>query len=47
MKKWNVNYAVTVSHDATIKAETKEEAIRKIEEVIGEDVVIESVWEVK
>lgn len=47
MKKFAVNYNVTTSFDAVVRAKTAEEAKKKVEEVIGEPVEIESVYEVK
>lgn len=47
MKIFTVNYTTTTSYDAVVTAKSKEAAIAKVEEVIGEPVVIESAWEVK
>lgn len=47
MKKFTVNYAVTTHYDTVVKAKTKEEAVKKVREVIGDPVDIESAWEVK
>ena len=45
-KKFCVSYNYITSFDATVSAETKEEAIAKVKEVIGDDVEIEGAWEV-
>ena len=47
MKTYCVVYSVTTSYDAAVKAKTREEAVAKVREVIGEPVTIESVWETK
>lgn len=47
MKTYCVVYAVTTSYDAEVKAASREEAIAKVREVIGEPVTIESVWQTK
>jgi hypothetical protein len=47
MKSFTVNYSVTVHYDAVVRAKTKEEAEKKIAEVVGDSVTIESSWEVK
>ncbi|HWY33629.1 MAG TPA: hypothetical protein VNX68_03220 [Nitrosopumilaceae archaeon] len=46
MKKFCVLYSVTTSYDTTIKAKDKEEAKKKVIEVIGEPVEIDDVYEV-
>jgi len=46
MKTYAVNYSTTTSFDAVVKAKSKEEAKKKVIEVIGEPVEIESVYEV-
>ena len=47
MKKYNVHYNTTTSYDTVVKAKNAEEAKKKVEEVIGEPVEIEGVYEVK
>lgn len=47
MKTYCVVYNVTTSYDTEIKAKSREEAMAKVREVIGEPVTIESVWETK
>ena len=47
MKTYAVQYATTTSFEAVVKAKSKEEAEKKVKEVIGEPIVIESSWEVK
>lgn len=47
MKKFAVNYNTTTSYDTVVKAKNAEEAKKKVTEVIGEPVEIESVYEVK
>ena len=47
MKTYCVTYNTTTSYDTSVKARTKEEAISKVKEVIGEPVTIEGAWEVK
>ena len=44
MKKFCVCYQVVTSYDATVSANTKEEAIAMVREVIGSDVIIEGAW---
>ena len=44
MKKFCVSYQLTTSYDASVSAKTKEEAIAKVKEVIGSDIVIEEAW---
>lgn len=46
-KEFSVNYNFTTSYEAVVKAETAEEAIAKVKEVVGDDISIESSWEVK
>jgi hypothetical protein len=45
MKRFNVEYAVTILYDANVFAETKKKAIAKVIEVIGEDIKIKSIQE--
>lgn len=45
MKKWAVNYAVTVHYDTVVMTHTRYEAIAKVLEVVGDDVKIEQVRE--
>jgi len=47
MKEFCVVYEVTTSYDAAVSAKTKDEAIAKVKEVIGSDVVVTGTWEVK
>lgn len=47
MKKFNVTYEVTTCYEATVKAKNKEEAKKKVIEVIGDPVQIDSVYELK
>ena len=46
MKRFCVTYSYTVLADAAITADSKEDAIKKVEEVLG-DVKIDGAWEVK
>ena len=45
-KEFSVCYNYTTSYEAVVKAETKKEAIAKVKEVLGDDITIESSWEV-
>lgn len=47
MKTFSVQYNTTTSYEAVVKANTKEEAKKKVEEVIGDPVEIENVYEVR
>lgn len=47
MKNYCVCYSVTTSFDAEVTAKSKEEAVKKVIEVIGDPVAIEGVWEVR
>ncbi len=46
MKTYSVQYNTTTSYEAVVKAKNKEEARKKVEEVIGDPVEIEQVYEV-
>lgn len=46
MKTYNVQYSVTTSFDAVVKAKNREEAAKKVIEVIGEPVVVEAIYEI-
>jgi hypothetical protein len=46
MKSFSVQYNTTVSYDTVVKAKNAEEAKKKVIEVIGEPIQIESVYEV-
>lgn len=46
-KSYCVSYGYYTSYDTTIKAKNKEEAERKVKEVVGDDVTIEGTWEVR
>lgn len=47
MKKFCVVYNTTTSFDTVVKAKTAEEARAKVQEVIGDPVEIENVYELK
>lgn len=47
MKKYAVMYNITTSFESVVEAENKEEAEKKVKDVIGDPILIESVWEVK
>ena len=46
MKTFSVQYSITTGCDATVQAKSKEDAIKRVREIIGNDCQIESVWEV-
>lgn len=47
MKEYSVAYTVTTEHEAIVKAKNKEEAAKKVIEVIGSPVIIGEVYEFK
>jgi hypothetical protein len=46
MKTYSVTYNTTTSYEAVVKAKNKEEAKKKVTEVIGDPVEIEHIYEV-
>ena len=42
-KRWSVNYNYNTSYEADVWAHSKEEAINKVKEVVGDDIKIEHV----
>lgn len=47
MKIFSVQYNTTTSYEAVVKAKNKEEAEKKVAEVIGDPVEIENVYEIR
>lgn len=47
MKTYSVIYNTTTSYEAVVKAKNQEEAKKKVIEVIGDPVEVETVHEVK
>lgn len=47
IKRYNVVYNTTMSHEATVEALSTEHAEKKVREVIGDDVEIEACWIVR
>lgn len=47
MKTYSVIYNTTTSYEAVVKAKNQDEAKKKVAEVIGDPVEIESVHEVR
>jgi hypothetical protein len=47
MKKFCVAYNITTTYDASVSAETKKEAMAKVQEVIGSGAVMEGAWELR
>jgi len=45
-KEFSVCYNYATSYEAVVKAKTKDDAIAKVKEVVGDDIKIESSWEV-
>jgi len=46
MKVFNVTYQVTVEHEATVQAKNAEAAKKKVQEVIGEPIIVTGAWEI-
>lgn len=46
-KRFSVIYEVTTTHEAIVEAKNKEEAVEKVVEVVGDPIVIESVYVLK
>lgn len=46
-KLYTVNYTTTMGYDAVVEAKDESEAKKKVIEVIGRPIHIDSVWEVE
>lgn len=47
MKTYSVLYSTTTSFEAVVKAKNKDEAKKKVVEVIGDPVEVENVYEIR
>lgn len=46
MKTYSVLYNTTTSYEAVVKANSKDEAKKKVVEVIGDPITVEKVYEI-
>jgi hypothetical protein len=44
MKTFSVIYEETISREAVVTAKNKEEAIAKVKEVVGDEIVVTNTW---
>lgn len=47
MKFYCVCYSYRMAFDSTVRAENKKEAIKKVKEIVGEDIRLDGIWEIE
>lgn len=45
-KTYAVSYETVIAEEATVQATNKVEAYKKIKEVLGDSVIVSSIWEI-